>query len=212
MDLSDFRKEYSANGLHRNDLHHDPVEQFALWFKQATELQVYEPNAMTLATISNEGIPSQRTVLLKAFDEKGFTFFTNYQSRKAKHIENNPNVCLLFPWITLERQVIIQGRAEKISSAESLRYFATRPRESQIGAWVSNQSEVITSRKLLLQKLDEIKSKFKDGEIPLPSFWGGFRVVPHSFEFWQGGPARIHDRFLYGRQSDESWQIDRLSP
>ena len=212
MDLSDFRKEYSTKGLHREDLNHHPVEQFAEWFSQATELKVHEPNAMTLATISKDGIPSQRTVLLKAFDEKGFTFFTNYQSRKADHIANNPNVCLLFPWITLERQVIIQGRAEKISAAESLKYFATRPRESQIGAWVSNQSEVISSRKLLIQKLDEIKSKFKGGEIPLPSFWGGFRVVPHSFEFWQGGPARIHDRFLYTRPHGGSWQIDRLSP
>jgi len=212
MDLSDFRKEYSAKGLQREDLNHDPVEQFALWFKQATELKVHEPNAMSLATISKDAIPSQRTVLLKAFDEKGFTFFTNYQSRKAEHIANNPNVCLLFPWITLERQVIVQGRAEKISAGESLKYFATRPRDSQIGAWVSNQSEVITSRKLLIQKLDEIRSKFKDGEIPLPSFWGGFRVVPHSFEFWQGGPARIHDRFLYTRQSEAPWQIDRLAP
>jgi len=212
MDLSDFRKEYSAQGLHRKDLSEDPTEVFEKWFQHATELKVYEPNAMTLATVSSEGHPSQRTVLLKAFDHKGFTFFTNYESRKAAHIAANPAVCLLFPWITLERQVIVRGRAEKISTAESLKYFTTRPRESQIGAWVSNQSEVITSRKILLQKLDEIKSKFKDGEIPLPSFWGGFRVVPESIEFWQGGPARVHDRFLYTRQSDGSWAIDRLSP
>lgn len=212
MDLSDFRKEYSAQGLHRKDLSEDPTEVFEKWFQQATELKVHEPNAMTLATVSSEGHPSQRTVLLKAFDRKGFTFFTNYESRKAAHIAANPAVCLLFPWITLERQVIVQGRAEKISTTESLKYFTTRPRESQIGAWVSNQSEVITSRKILLQKLDEIKAKFKDGEIPLPSFWGGFRVVPESIEFWQGGPARVHDRFLYTRQSDGSWAIDRLSP
>lgn len=212
MDLSDFRKEYSARGLHREDLHEDPTEVFDQWFRQATELGVYEPNAMTLATISPEGTPSQRTVLLKAFDQKGFTFFTNYSSRKATHIAANPAVCLLFPWVTLERQVIIQGRAEKISTAESLKYFATRPRESQIGAWVSNQSEVISSRKILLQKIEEIKTRFRDGEIPLPSFWGGFRVVPETVEFWQGGPARVHDRFLYTRQPDGSWQIDRLSP
>ena len=212
MDLSDFRKEYSARGLHREDLSADPTELFADWFRQATELGVHEPNAMTLATISPEGMPSQRTVLLKAFDGKGFTFFTNYSSRKAAHIAANPAVCLLFPWVTLERQVIIQGRAEKISTAESLKYFATRPRESQIGAWVSNQSEVITSRKILLQKLEEIKTRFRDGEIPLPSFWGGYRVVPETLEFWQGGPARVHDRFLYTRLEDGGWDINRLSP
>lgn len=212
MDLSDFRKEYSSRGLHRDDLSADPTDVFAQWFAQATELGVYEPNAMTLATISPEGVPSQRTVLLKAFDRKGFTFFTNYSSRKAAHIAANPAVCLLFPWVTLERQVIVQGRAEKISTAESLKYFATRPRESQIGAWVSNQSEVISSRKILLQKIEEIKAKFSHGEIPLPSFWGGYRVVPETLEFWQGGPARVHDRFLYTRQTNDTWQIDRLSP
>lgn len=212
MDLSDFRKEYSARGLHREDLSDDPQVVFEKWFQQATELDVHEPNAMTLATVSPNGFPSQRTVLLKAFDRKGFTFFTNYQSRKATHIATNPNVCLLFPWVTLERQVIIQGHAEKISTAESLGYFTTRPRESQIGAWVSNQSEVISSRKILQIKLEEIKNRFKDGEIPLPSFWGGFRIVPKTIEFWQGGPARIHDRFLYTRQAADSWTVDRLAP
>ena len=212
MDLSDFRKEYSSRGLRREDLGEDPTDVFAKWFQQATELQVHEPNAMTLATVSPSGTPSQRTVLLKAFDRKGFTFFTNYRSRKSSHIDANPAVCLLFPWITLERQVIVQGKAEKISAAESLSYFITRPRDSQIGAWVSNQSEVITSRKILLMKLDEIKNRFKDGEIPLPSFWGGYRVVPETIEFWQGGPARIHDRFLYTRQADGLWSLDRLAP
>lgn len=212
MDLSEFRKEYSARGLRREDLSGDPIEVFEKWFAQATELKVHEPNAMTLATIAPEGMPSQRTVLLKAFDRKGFTFFTNYNSRKAAHIAANPAVCLLFPWVSLERQVIIQGVAEKISAAESVGYFATRPRESQIGAWVSNQSEVITSRKLLLMKIEEIRNRFRDGEIPLPSFWGGYRVVPQTVEFWQGGPARVHDRFLYTRQADGSWNIDRLSP
>jgi pyridoxamine 5'-phosphate oxidase len=212
MDLSEFRKEYSALGLHREDLSDDPIEVFEKWFQQATELKVHEPNAMTLATVSPEGKPSQRTVLLKAFDARGFTFFTNYESRKAKHIAQNSSVCLLFPWITLERQVIIQGRAEKISMAESLKYFVTRPRESQVGAWVSNQSEVITSRKILLQKIDEIRAKFKDGEIPLPSFWGGYRVIPETIEFWQGGPARVHDRFLYSHEADGAWKTERLSP
>jgi pyridoxamine 5'-phosphate oxidase len=212
MDLSDFRKEYSAKGLQRQDLGEDPIQLFQQWFQQATELNIPEPNAMTLSTLAPDGFPSQRTVLLKAFDQKGFTFFTNYQSRKAQHIQANPKVCLLFPWVTLERQIIIQGVAEKISTAESLKYFMTRPRESQIGAWVSNQSEVITSKKILLQKFEEIKSKFQDGEIPLPSFWGGYRVVPQTIEFWQGGPGRIHDRFLFTRMTNSSWQIDRLAP
>lgn len=212
MDLSDFRKEYSARGLHREDLAPDPTLVFAKWFEQAIEFKIHEPNAMTLATVSADGIPSQRTVLLKAFDQQGFTFFTNYSSRKAKQIEENPNVSLLFPWVNLERQVIIQGVAEKIPHAESLRYFVTRPRESQIGAWVSNQSEVISSRKFLLMKLEELKNRFKEGEVPLPSFWGGFRVVATSIEFWQGGPGRVHDRFLYTLQTDGLWNLDRLSP
>jgi pyridoxamine 5'-phosphate oxidase len=156
--------------------------------------------------------PLLRTVLLKYFGADGFVFFTNYESRKAQHIAHNPNVSLLFPWVTLERQIIIQGRAEKISAAESLKYFVSRPRDSQIGAWVSQQSSVISSRKLLLQKLNEIGEKFKQGSIPLPSFWGGFRVVPETIEFWQGGPARLHDRFLYTKSADETWSIERLCP
>lgn len=211
MDLADFRKEYSDRGLHREDMNADPVAQFSTWFTQATEMKVHEPNAMTLATVDESGMPCQRTVLLKVFDGKGFVFFTNYTSRKAQQMERNPKVCLLFPWITLERQVIIQGTVEKISTAESLKYFTVRPRESQIGAWVSNQSEVISSRKFLMQKLAEIKEKFAHGEVPLPSFWGGYRVIPQAIEFWQGGPARLHDRFLYTRQGD-TWNIDRLSP
>ncbi len=211
MDLADFRKEYSARGLSSGEMNAEPVEQFSEWFAQATELNVHEPNAMTLATVDEGGMPYQRTVLLKYYDPNGFVFFTNYQSRKAKQMAQNPRVSLLFPWIVLERQVIVQGVVEKISTAESLRYFASRPRESQIGAWVSNQSEVITSRKFLLQKLAEIREKFSQGEIPLPSFWGGYRVVPQSIEFWQGGPARLHDRFLYQRTGD-AWEMERLSP
>jgi len=211
MDLAAFRKEYSSRGLRREELNPDPVAQFSQWFEQATELEVHEPNAMTLATVDATGMPYQRTVLLKYYDQHGFVFFTNYGSRKAAQIAANPKVSLLLPWITLERQVIIQGHAEKISTAESLRYFASRPRESQIGAWVSNQSEVITSRKFLMQKLAEIRDKFTHGEIPLPSFWGGYRVVPEAIEFWQGGPARLHDRFLYQKKG-AGWEIERLSP
>ena len=214
MDLSDFRKEYSAKGLHRSDLDTCPIKQFTQWFQQSIELDVHEPNAMSLATVDAQGRPLLRTVLLKYFDAQGFVFFTNYESRKAQQIAQNPNVSLLFPWVTLERQVIVQGRAEKISAAESLRYFTSRPRDSQLGAWVSQQSSVISSRKLLLQKLHEIGEKFKHGEIPLPSFWGGFRIVPETIEFWQGGPARIHDRFLFSRESPAAteWNLERLSP
>lgn len=211
MNLADFRKEYSDRGLTRAEMNADPVTQFSEWFAQATELGLHEPNAMTLATVDESKIPHQRTVLLKYFDTSGFVFFTNYSSRKAQQIAANPHVSLLFPWITLERQVIVQGTAEKISSAESLKYFVSRPRESQIGAWVSNQSEIITSREFLLQKLAEVREKLGDGEIPLPDFWGGYRIVPQRIEFWQGGPARLHDRFLY-RKQDSDWEIDRLSP
>ena len=161
--------------------------------------------------MDSAGLPNVRMVLLKEIEPAAFVFYTNYGSRKSKQIAANPKVSLLFPWITLERQVIIQGQAEKISTAESLRYFASRPRESQIGAWVSNQSEVITSRKFLMQKLSEIREKFHHGEIPLPSFWGGYRVRPEAIEFWQGGPARLHDRFLYQHRENE-WDISRLSP
>lgn len=212
MDLSDLRKEYSATALHREDLSDDPHEVFEKWFREATEADVHEPNAMTLATVSPEGAPSQRTVLLKSFGPTGFTFYTNYGSRKALHISANSSVCLLFPWITMERQVIVQGRAEKVSTEESREYFGSRPRESQIGAWVSNQSAVIPSRKHLLEKLDEIKSRFEGGDIPLPPFWGGYRVVPETIEFWQGGPARVHDRFLYSLRNDGNWTANRLSP
>ncbi len=211
MDLSEFRREYSARGLHREDLDPDPVLQFERWFRQATELGVPEPNAASLATVDGGGMPFQRLVLLKYFDQRGFVFFTNYESRKARQLAANPRAALLFPWVTLERQVIIQGEVDRISTAESLRYFASRPRDSQLGAWVSNQSAVITSRKLLLQKLAEIREKFSHGQVPLPSFWGGYRLVPAAVEFWQGGPARLHDRFLYARGA-EGWRIDRLAP
>lgn len=211
MDVADLRKEYTKAGLSRKNLHADPVEQFRLWFDQALAVDLTEPNAMVLATVDEGGSPSQRTVLLKAYDERGFVFFTNYYSRKSRHMEGNPAVSLIFTWLDLERQVIIGGKAEKISTVESLRYYASRPRGSQIGAWVSRQSEVITSRQLLEMKWEEMKRKFASGQIPLPDFWGGYRVVPEEMEFWQGRPNRLHDRFLYARDG-EGWAVQRLSP
>ncbi len=211
MDLSNFRKSYLSEPLVRNDLPQDPLDLFSKWFQQANAASLTEPNAMVLATVSPDGRPSQRIVLLKNFDERGFTFFTNYQSRKASHIAESHTVSLLFPWIILERQIIIGGNASRISREESEKYFASRPRESQIGAWVSNQSEVISSRSILMKDQEALVSKFSNSEVPLPPHWGGFRVAPDQFEFWQGGPARIHDRFLYTRDA-ETWQIDRLAP
>ena len=212
MDLADFRKEYSDRGLKREQMDANPFAQFSEWFDQATAMKVHEPNAMTLATVDENSTPHQRTVLLKSCDSDGFVFFSNYESRKARHIVGNPRVSLLFPWITLERQVIIRGNVEKISEAESWKYFASRPRESQLGAWVSSQSEIIPSREFLTQKLAEIEGKFSDREIMLPPFWGGYRVRPETIEFWQGGPARLHDRFFYQRDESGGWKIDRLSP
>jgi pyridoxamine 5'-phosphate oxidase len=211
MDLSDFRKEYSGTGLEREDLKADPIDQFSVWFSQATELGLHEPNAMTLATVDADGMPFQRTVLLKQVDASGFVFFSNYRSRKGRQLEGNPQASILFPWVVLERQVTIQGHVEKISTDESEKYFHTRPRESQIGAWVSHQSQVIPSREFLIQKLGELESQFSGKEIPLPPYWGGYRVKPVTIEFWQGGPARLHDRFFY-RLENGCWQLDRLSP
>ena len=211
-DISQLREDYTGHSLHRKDLDANPIAQFRHWFGQAQELQVVEPNALTLATVDQNGQPRQRSVLLKAYDQKGFVFFTNFESRKAQQIAGNARVSLLFPWVSIHRQVAITGQAEKIPSAESLKYFVTRPFGSRIGAWASNQSSVITSRSLLVAKLDEMKRKFKSGDVPLPSFWGGYRVQPETIEFWQGGGNRVHDRFLYSKDHDSSWKIDRLSP
>ena len=199
-------------GLQLQDLDQDPLAQFEGWFQQACEANIPEPNAMILGTVSREAQPFMRAVLLKYFDFNGFVFFTNYASRKARHIEANPQVSLLFLWIALDRQVQILGTATKIPTTESLRYFATRPRGSQIGAWCSHQSTVISSRAVLDTKFEEMKQKFFTGEIPLPSFWGGYRVVPHSYEFWQARLNRLHDRFLYTKKDETFWEIQRLSP
>ena len=211
MDISHLREEYTQAGLSRENLLSSPFEQFELWFLQAQQAQLAEPNAMSLATVSAASVPALRTVLLKYFDDNGFVFFSNYSSNKARDINNNPQVALMFLWVALERQVVIQGRAAKISTAESLRYFTSRPTGSQLGAWVSHQSSVITGRKVLEMKLAQMKQKFRDGKIPLPDFWGGYRVVPEKIEFWQGRPSRLHDRFLYTR-NNSLWHIDRLSP
>lgn len=212
MNLEDMRRHYAQRALDRADLADSPFAQFDLWMREAVETQLLEPNAMSLATVGAGGRPSLRTVLLKGFDERGFVFFTNYDSAKGRDIAGNPQVALLFPWLPLERQVSVTGRAERISTAESLKYFLSRPADSQIGAWASRQSQVITTRSLLEAKFAEMKAKFASGQVPLPSFWGGFRVVPETFEFWQGRPNRLHDRFRYTRDAGPGWTIERLMP
>jgi len=189
-----------------------PVDQFGIWFEQACKAQLLEPNAMSLATSTPQGQTSLRTVLLKGYDKRGFNFFTNLESNKSIEIQSNPNVSLLFPWLPLERQVIISGKAASMSRSEVLKYFVTRPVDSQIGAWASNQSRIITTRKLLEMKFDEIKRKFSDGKVPLPSFWGGFRVIPRTVEFWQGRPSRLHDRIQYTLSDEGEWKRARLAP
>ncbi len=211
MDITNFRKDYTKFGLTRKDLNSNPFEQFNQWFGQAQSAQINEPNAMSLATVNENSQPSIRTVLLKIFDDKGFVFFTNYNSAKAQDIAHNNNVALLFAWLDLERQVRISGKVEKISQAESFAYFTSRPKGSQLGAWISPQSKIIESRDFLKQKLAEMKSKFSSGKIPLPSAWGGYRVVPEKFEFWQGRSSRLHDRFVYQKE-DGKWTIHRLAP
>lgn len=207
-----FRDRAMAEGLSRDALDPDPIQMFQRWFQDAIAMGLPEPNSLSLATVDAEAQPWLRTVLLKLYDERGFVFYTNYESCKARHMEANPRVALLFPWVALARQVKITGTAERISTAESLKYFATRPRGSQIGAWASPQSQVITSRSLLEAKVDEIKRKFSHGEVPLPSFWGGYRVTPATIELWQGRESRLHDRFRYTRQADGGWAIERLAP
>ena len=212
MDLTALRAKYTTRGLDIKDLNPNPFLQFELWFKQAMEADLLEPNAFSLATVGSDMMPSIRTVLLKIFDEKGFVFFTNYKSHKAKQIEENPKAAALFAWLDLERQVKIEGSIEKISKTESLKYFLSRPKGSQIGAWVSHQSQVISSRSLLEQKFDEIRRKFVKGEVPFPDFWGGYIIKPVKIEFWQGGQDRLHDRFVYELQNDNAWTISRLAP
>jgi pyridoxamine 5'-phosphate oxidase len=212
MDLEQVRRDYLQGGLRRTDIPADPLQLFALWQEQAITSSLVDPTAMVLATSSVDGQPSQRIVLLKTLDESGFVFFTNYESRKSVEIFANPQVSLLFPWHPMERQVRVCGTAEKISPAESAKYFATRPRDSQLAAWASSQSQSISSRAFLLEQLENMKQKFAEGEVPLPDFWGGIRVKPHQIEFWQGGASRLHDRFEYKLLDEKTWHVARLAP
>ena len=212
LSISDIRKDYILHSLTEQDVDSDPIRQFSTWWNEATKAQIEEVNAMTLATASLEGVPSARTVLLKGFDDNGFTFFTNYNSHKAKDLEENPRACLLFFWKELERQVRITGLVTKTSVSESDIYFESRPQGSRIGAWASPQSEVITNREWLEANEKTFNDRFSNGPIKRPPFWGGYRVKPVNFEFWQGRANRLHDRIRYALSDNGVWTIERLAP
>ncbi|MGB5631237.1 MAG: pyridoxamine 5'-phosphate oxidase, partial [Waterburya sp.] len=189
------------------------IKQFKVWFQQALDADLIEPNAMTLATATRGGKPTARIVLLKGVDAKGFVFYTNYESKKGQQLTINPYAALVFLWKELERQVRIEGKVEQLSPAESAEYFHSRPKASQLGAWASAQSRVIPNRQVLEQKLTELQEQYSDDvTVPLPEHWGGFRVIPNQIEFWQGRPSRLHDRLVYDLQADGSWSINRLAP
>jgi pyridoxamine 5'-phosphate oxidase len=212
MNLADLRREYTKGGLRRADLNPSPFVQFQTWFEQALNSQLLEPSAMTLATADKEGRPSARIVLLKGADEQGFTFFTNYESRKGRELAENPHAALTLHWAELERQVCVAGQVAKTSRAESEKYFNMRPRGSQLGACVSQQSAVVPNETFLEERLAELEREFAGGSVPTPAHWGGYRLTPTRIEFWQGRPNRLHDRFQYLKQTDGTWRIDRLSP
>lgn len=212
LHLENLRREYTQGGLELDQLNPNPLEQFQLWLQQVIDARIPDPTAMTIATVDASGQPSQRIVLLKHVDDGGFVFYTNLRSRKAQELKQNPKISLHFPWYFLERQVKVCGVVEQLSTTEVLKYFITRPRDSQLGAWASQQSQRISSRALLMQQFEAMKNKFGKGEIPLPDFWGGYRVKPHQIEFWQGGAHRLHDRFQYDLQADGSWSVGRLEP
>ena len=211
-DLAGLRREYITTSLRRADLAADPFKQFDRWFAEALAAEVMDPNAMSVATVSAEGQPSLRTVLLKYFDASGFVFYTNLGSHKAEEIKCNPQVALLFYWHELNRQVKVIGTAERATAKENIQYFSRRPKDSQLAAWVSAQSRVISARSVLENKFAEMKMKYQNGEVPLPSFWGGYRIAPSSLEFWQGRANRLHDRFVYTRGAANGWSIERLAP
>jgi pyridoxamine 5'-phosphate oxidase len=210
--LRSIGKTYDATGLSKKNAHNTPILLFSEWFRQSLKEAPDQVNTMTLSTVSKEGVPSSRLVLLKHFDEQGFVFYTNYTSRKARELADNPRASLNFWWESFFRQVRIEGSAAKISAKESDRYFQSRDRESQLGAWASPQSQVIESREILEQKVEALKAQYQGNEVPRPPHWGGYRIVPDKIEFWQGRLNRLHDRFLYTRKVDGSWQRDRLAP
>lgn len=213
MSLGDLRSEYTRRGLSESELRADPMEQFRLWFDEAVAAGIREPNAMTLATSTRDGRPSARMVLLKGFDHRGFTLYTNYESRKGSELRANPWAALVLFWVDLERQIRIEGRVEVVEDMEADAYFASRPLDSRIGAWASPQSQVLQSRANLEKRVEELQSAYAGQEVPRPPFWGGFRVVPTTIEFWQGRPSRLHDRLRYRRlEEDIDWIIERLSP
>jgi len=212
MKLDQVRREYLKTGLSRSELNESPIFQLENWLAQASDVELVYATAMTLSTVNSDGQPSQRVVLLKKLDENGLVFYTNLKSRKALDIESNHKVSIHFGWLPLERQVKIQGIAHKMSIAENLAYFVSRPKNSQLAAWASKQSQPITSRKLLNQAFEQMKAKFSGGEIPLPDFWGGYVIKPTRFEFWQGGGSRLHDSFSYMKNNNNQWVTERLAP
>ena len=211
--IADLRQNYTLAGLSETDLNSNPIEQFDIWFQQALDADLIEPNAMTLATATLDGKPTARIVLLKGVSQRGFVFYTNYESQKGQQLIANPYAALVFLWDKLERQIRIEGKVEKLTESESARYFHSRPKASQLGAWASDQSRVIPNREVLEQKLADLKEQYsEDATVPLPEHWGGFRVVPNRIEFWQGRSSRLHDRLVYDLQADGNWSIKRLSP
>ena len=210
--VSDIRREYDLAKLDESQLAPDPIQQFNLWLKEAVDAGLKDPTAMTVATVDVQGRPSQRIVLLKDVDADGFIFYTNTESKKAQDLAENPHISLHFPWHNLERQVKIMGKVEPLSVGAVTRYFLSRPKESQLAAWASAQSRPVSSRQVLMTKFNEMKEKFTRGDVPLPSFWGGYRVIPQQIEFWQGGEFRLHDRFQYTRGQGPDWDIKRLMP
>lgn len=212
MSIGDLRREYTLHGLSETDVDSDPFKQFQVWFSEALAANLVDPNAMTLATATKDGKPSARTVLLKGFDERGFVFYTNYESRKGLELAENPWAALVFFWAELERQVRIEGKIKKCSGLESDTYFRSRPLGSRLGACASHQSQVISSRKVLEQRLEELVAEYANRVVSRPSYWGGYRLSPTSIEFWQGRPDRLHDRLRYRLLTDGSWLIERLSP
>jgi pyridoxamine 5'-phosphate oxidase len=211
MNLADLRKDYSLAGLAEKDLARDPFRQFEKWFAEAQAGKISEPNAMVLATATRDGRPSARTILLKAVDGRGFVFYSNYESRKGRELEANPRATLVFPWVPMERQIIVEGTVTRVAREESEAYFHSRPRANQLGAWVSSQSSIIPDRRVLDDSLKAIEQKYAGQEVPLPPNWGGWRLAPEAVEFWQGRRNRLHDRLRYRREKD-GWTIERLAP